>query len=110
MTTTKTNKGLLVDIFRSNYHSELNVFNGKQSAIFIDASGPFQESESSPAVKLVKRALFGSEYIHAEPVKPGSYAFGGSFIYSSDSRFSEVSKYPIPLHDRDMSLERGTFD
>lgn len=26
--------------------------------------------------------------------------FGGNFIYCSDSRFREISPYPIPIHDR----------
>lgn len=54
-------------------------------------------------LRLVRRRLFGGEYLHAEPVcrKPeGSVGpmFGGNFIFSSDSRFP--SDYPIPIHDR----------
>lgn len=26
--------------------------------------------------------------------------FGGCFAYSSDSRFRDISEYPIPIHDR----------
>lgn len=26
--------------------------------------------------------------------------FGGNFAYSSDSRFRELSEYPLPIHDR----------
>ena len=62
---------------------------------------PFKGTEEN-TVRLVKRNLFGGEYIHAEPIKqPEGMAgpmFGGNFIYTSDSRFP--SKYPIPVHDR----------
>ena len=40
-------------------------------------------------------------YIKAKPSSLKSHSMmGGTFIYSSDSRFREVHPYPIPLHDR----------
>lgn len=65
----------------------------------------FEVSEDCPPVTIVKRDLFGKIYLTAYPVKEDgtvdrNTCFGGTFIYSSDSRFSEISKYPVPLHDR----------
>jgi hypothetical protein len=62
----------------------------------------FPATPERPAVRLVRRTIRGSVYLHAEPVDQpeglvGPMA-GGNFIYSSDSRFP--SDYPISLHDR----------
>lgn len=99
-------KGLRVSIYSSKDIG--NCSNGGISSkydnlIFVDAEGPFEGTKEN-SVRLVRRKLWGKEYLHAEPIeKPegmvGPMA-GGCFIYSSDSRFREVSKYPIPLHDR----------
>lgn len=100
-------KGLRVNIYRGNYNSPINALEEAEAATLIDADVVelFEPSDGAPAIRLVRRNLWGEEYIHAEPMEKGSYAFGGSFIYSSDSRFREINKYPIPLHDRDMSKE-----
>ena len=100
--------GLPVYIFRDEYTSEINVLKDKKRCTIIDDNvcKLFEASERMPAVRIVRRVLFGKEYIHAEPYKKGHYSFGGAFIHSSDSRFSEINKYPIPLHDRDMNLEK----
>lgn len=102
-------KGLHASIYRDSYNCPINVMDKQKGVTIIDSelknASIFEPDEKHPEVKIVRRKLFGSEYIHAEPAKKGSYASGGSFIYSCDSRFRELSKYPIPLHDRDMSKE-----
>lgn len=100
-------KGLTADIYRNNYNCPLNVFNDKSGVTVIDPEIDeiFSPSDDKPAVKLVRRTIYGKPYIHAEPMEPGFYAFGGSFIYTSDSRLRGISAYPIPLHDRDMNKE-----
>ena len=69
-------------------------------------SGPFEPNEQTPAVTL-KRNSQGD--IIAVPVDaPGPESefcgpmFGGAYICTSDSRFSQVTKIyaAIPLHDR----------
>ena len=63
----------------------------------------YEPSEDAPGVKIVKRILFGREYIHCEPLdRPTGrgWMMGGNFIYSCDSRFRDVNNYPIPIHDR----------
>ena len=101
-------KGLTASIYRdSDYKCPINVLDNKKSVTVIDPelAKIFEPSEDAPAVKLVRRNIFGKSYIHAEPIEPGFYAFGGSFVYTSDSRLREINAYPIPLHDRDMSNE-----
>lgn len=114
-----TRKGLLCSIFEdkrigncsnggiSETHKEvLVVMEEKEAQVF-------DEKPERPTVKIVKRKLFGGEeYIHAEPIegtKKGHIGFmaGGTFIYSCDSRFSNlVSPYPVPLHDRQETPEQ----
>jgi len=72
-----------------------------------ELSLPFEPSESHPAVKLVKRTICGELYVHAEPINPPpkgmvGWCAGGTFIETSDSRYSKIvgHPYPIPLHDR----------
>ena len=58
--------------------------------------------------KLVKRNLFGEEYLHIEPVANPTgvgWMSGGTIIYSCDSRFRNMSRYPLSFHDRCESQE-----
>ena len=58
--------------------------------------------------RVVKRHLFGKIYMHVEPVAAPvgvGYMAGGSLVYSCDSRFREISDYPLSLHDRCESQE-----
>ena len=65
----------------------------------------FEARSDTPIVKLVRRNFVDGIFLHVEPIeKPaGSWngpMSGGSFIYSCDSRFHEVSNYPLSVHDR----------
>ena len=64
-------------------------------------SGPFEPSKDSPEIN-IRRINCGGEYIFAVPASLADKQVmaGGSFIYSSDSRFRDVCPYPIPIHDR----------
>ena len=51
------------------------------------------------------RYIRGKEYKHIEPFKMPDeghvgWMFGGCICHTSDSRFSELSLYPLNLHDR----------
>lgn len=101
--------GLMVEIYRSTYRAGIiNKMENCTSVIILDSRLPdlFAPTEQIPAVKLVTRNIYGKEYTHAEPIEPGSYAMGGSFIYTCDSRLRNIVPYPIPLHDRQMNLEK----
>lgn len=111
----KKEKGLIVDIYKNPLFKGCSLWGVSEShdeALLVmdePSAQVFEESDEIPTLRVVRRNLFGSEYIHAEPVKKakGSYAAGGSYIATSDSRFREfVNPYPISLHDRDMALER----
>jgi hypothetical protein len=99
-TSTKT-KGLICQIYRagSGEHSNGGISSHCQAVTLVDIGvDVFEPTGERPAVKLVKR----NNFVHAEPVQQptglvGPMA-GGTFIYSSDSRFP--SQYPIALHDR----------
>ena len=53
--------------------------------------------------KVVTRDLGFEVYTHVEPVaKPKGVGWmaGGCLVYTCDSRFSRMSRYPLSLHDR----------
>lgn len=111
----KKEKGLLVDIYKTPSLKGCSLWgvseDHDEALLIMDepSAQVFEESEDRPTLKVVRRILFGKEYVHAEPVEPakGSYAAGGSYIAACDSRFSRyVNRYPISLHDRDLALER----
>jgi len=67
----------------------------------------FAPTPERPAVRLVKNKHFQDATVHAEPVAPAGepapwYMFGGTFIFSSDTRFRRAAGHygAVPLHDR----------
>ena len=114
-------KGLPVNIYRDNSGDcTLGGVSSKTANmdrfILVDekVGGPFNVEENEVYLIIVRRNLFGRVYMHLEPrindkdLKPkgtvGSM-MGGNFAYTSDSRFREVSDYPLPIHDRFESQE-----
>lgn len=90
----------MINIYRASYNGKmdkwpLNVFEGRDFVQFNE-------------VVLKSKKVFNNrpEYEYAEPINPGMYAFGGTFLYTSNGVFPQFNK-PIPLHDRDMSLENS---
>lgn len=77
----------MIEIYRGTYDSEINFFHGKEHV-----------SHNEVVIKTKGGVKC------AEPVKPGYYAFGGTFLYTSNGIFPEFNK-PIALHDRQMDLE-----
>lgn len=55
-------------------------------------------------VQLERRNIGRKEYVSVKPVYKADrwYMSGGNFLYSSDTRFKEVTgiDYPVPIHDR----------
>lgn len=66
--------------------------------------GPFEPEDIRQCVYVEWREVFGEQYIDCKPVycRNRWYMAGGNFLYTSDSRFKEItkSKYPISNHDR----------
>ncbi|NFH40732.1 hypothetical protein [Clostridium sporogenes] len=58
----------------------------------------FEVEDITKCVKLD----FYKNYVRCKPIilKNKWYMNGGNFLYSCDSRFREISQYPIPIHDR----------
>ena len=71
-----------------------------------DNLSPFYGREEVDHTEIVVKTknVFGKVYEYAEPATPGFYAFGGTFLYTSNSVIPGYT-HPIPLHDRDMSKE-----
>ena len=73
--------------------------------------GNIEVDESDPPenlCKIVERNLWGSVYKHIEPVAKANgvgWMASGSIAYSCDSRFREMSEYPLVMHDRTESQE-----
>ena len=83
-----------------------------KEVLLICERGFIEVDENNPPenlVKLVTRNLFGKEYKHIEPVaRPTGVGWmaGGSLVYTCDSRFRELSQYPLSLHDRQETQEQ----
>ena len=46
-----------------------------------------------------------NEYLHCEPINDKGAGrvgpmFGGNYVSTSDSRFKDLARYPLPVHDR----------
>ena len=83
-------------IYRSSHlgrvdDCSINVFHGRDAV-------------AREEIVLKKKTVFGREYTYAEPTAPGSYAFGGTILFTSNGNFPEFNT-PIKLHDRDMKKE-----
>lgn len=72
--------------------------------ILSGTKGPFEPEDIRQCVYIEWREVCGEQYIDCKPAyfRKRWYMAGGNFLYSSDSRFKEVtkSKYPISIHDR----------
>lgn len=72
--------------------------------ILSQGKGPFEPEDIRDCVYIEWRELAGEQYVNCKPAyfRRHWYMAGGNFLYTSDSRFREVtgSKYPISIHDR----------
>lgn len=103
--------GLIVTVYRNKYESSNGGLSSKHQELTLLMDNPderiFAPTADRPAVQLAKIG----NWIVARPVLPVpdgnvSWMFGGTFIYSSDSRFARLNGgHPIPLHDRTESYE-----
>jgi len=100
MNTDEPQTGIVCRILSDSYRAG-TLRECKEVTLLVEG-GVFEPDEHAPGVRLVRRNLFGREYLHAEPIAdppPGQigYMAGGSFIWTSDGRFP--NDYPISLHD-----------
>lgn len=66
--------------------------------------GPFEPEDIRQCVYIESREIMGKEYINCKPAycRKRWYMMGGNFLYTSDSRFVEITgiSCPIAIHDR----------
>jgi hypothetical protein len=73
----------------------------------INVDGPVEPTEDTPAVRLIKRST-GNVVCVPLGLDDKWTMFGGAFVYTGDSRFSEAVErlsgynhgFPVALHDR----------
>ena len=99
--------GLTAEVYRSSLGDCTNGgISAHQKSLYIltKEKGPFEPQDIRECVYIEWREVAGSQYIDCKPLyfRKRWYMMGGNFLYTSDSRFREVtkSKYPIPIHDR----------
>lgn len=95
-------KGMIVEVFRraDGYDCTNGGVSSKHAAFVLVGEGVPELAEADeryPVLFLERNGNFG---YRAVPGEPGWKMFGGNFIYSSDGRFWELSRGPIPIHDR----------
>jgi len=106
-------KGLLCFVYRAAHGSDATAkgLTSKVDQVFltnddIGLDGPFKIKPGEDYLVLIERKnpgfLKGSLYAVPKSIlDSGEHSmFGGNFVYSSDSKFYAISKYPIPVHDR----------
>ena len=113
MSNDTTPKGITALIYRDSLGIDFSNRGISAQVTEVTVIGPgidpiFPASEERPAVRIVTGESFdGGITIHAVPVtaegEPAPwYMFGGTFIFSSDSRFRAAAGHygALPLHDR----------
>ncbi len=110
--------GLIANIYRSDYDSDLNAFHGKRQITITNADGPFQPTADAPAAHIARGPLghpiivADGEYL-AELLPDGGNDMigpmaGGTFAETSDSRFGRAIRKitgtdfygALAIHDR----------
>jgi hypothetical protein len=103
--------GLSAGIYRNNKYGDSTnggISKGVDRVTIVNLAGPFDPSDESPAVKF-KEHMGEIIAVPADPaIGKGLIGpmFGGNFLYSHDSRFSEYLKRfgltgaPVRIHDR----------
>lgn len=99
---------LMAGVYRDNRLGDCtnNGISAHASDLYIlsEQKGPFEPEDIRQCVYIEWREACGEQYIDCKPAyfPKRWYMAGGNFLYTSDSRFKEItkSKYPIAIHDR----------
>lgn len=97
-----TYKGIYCDVL-TNEGSKEDCTNfgisSKHSRLLLTGNKIPEVAEETDISKVVN--LYYNPQLKVKPVKTKYHSMmGGNFIYSSDSRFRQISNQPIPIHDR----------
>jgi hypothetical protein len=103
-------KGLIALIYRDSLGIDYSNHGISSTATEVVVVGPgidpiFEASEERPAVRIESREWLGNVTYHAVLItdEPGTWwMYGGTFIFSSDSRFRATIPFSgaVALHDR----------
>lgn len=99
--------GMIANVYRNGAPCALNAIHG-DGVCLINVAGPFEPSDKYPAATLCAGYVKGSAIIKPVTAHGKRGMFGGAYVATSDSRFSEaVEKLigapfygAVPLHDR----------
>jgi len=102
--------GLRVDIHRGTYRSRFNTFDAYVEITVVNVPGPFEPSRTAPAARLIPGHFPGQVIVVPDEYPEGMVGpmFGGTFAYTSDSRWFEATKMygAVPIHDLFDTSER----
>lgn len=100
-------RGLPVEVFRSDLGDCTNGgISSQRRELYIVGceTSPFYPTDIRECVWVESREVMGETYKHARPLyhRKRWYMAGGNFIYTSDSRYKELTgiSYPVSIHDR----------
>jgi hypothetical protein len=98
-------QGMMVSVYSSDYPGASNYgisYTHKRLLLVGEGIPKIHEAGSCPIIELRCHQLYsGEEYLFSAPYLCHRSMAGGSFIWSTDSRFRQhISERPIPLHDR----------
>ena len=76
--------------------------------LIVYEKGPFILRDIRDCVTVEKIQTRYGDRVRCKPLYESNnmYAFGGNFLYTSDSRFKEITgiEYPVPISDRRVEL------
>lgn len=104
--------GLMADVFKSPFDDcTNNGISSKADVLYIvydNDKVPLVLSDIRECVRVVKLQTRYGEYVTCRPLYESNnmYAYGGNFLYTSDSRLKEITgtEYPVPIYDRKENL------
>ena len=98
-------KGFKADIFKSinmtdSDTSNNGISNRFKEVIIIGKNVPELDAIENITNLVILINEYGYKYLKPFGFPDYNFMFGGSFVYSNDSRFRNISNLPIPFHDR----------
>ena len=100
-------RGLPAEVFRSDLGDCTNggISSERRELYIIGCeTSPFFPADLRQCVQLESRDIMGECYVSAKPLvyRKRWYMAGGNFLYTSDSRYKELTgiSYPVSIHDR----------
>lgn len=95
--------GLKVEVYRTSAGHNSPVSEGNSTRFYtlllVGEEIPQVDSETDPDKVLILHKRLHTYYVKPLTITEHS-VMGGNFVFSFDSRFLELSLYPIPVHDR----------